>query len=422
MSEDHTSLDMEYDRKLLQDVFDTPDLRYIAMYMFNIRKNLFQDLLDDPLIEEFNIITNLSHPSKADLQRVCSQQFIKDLIDYQVVKNVRNYDLYQLKGPEFSIALDDGIKLAHEEITVDEEEVHIFVKEEYLERLIRNEIPEMTRPQIHKALERMRAMMCPISSQDHELIHKYADWYVLDDDFYYIIEDLGNPYQALRLELMIRAMSDKYKEIENELDELLNQFHPDFNKAKIINKFRKVVEIEQKALQKELLKDENYSEMDAKNAKKLPDIDKEKIDFAEKLKERIRKETLPKKFRLTFEAEDDEDEAEVPELYNNWKEALNHLVKLKLEFDEIDEKMNTLRGYYSGKDQAMPYMEFIEKATFNEDNIAEKVRDLLVESRNSLKKISDGCNTYSKKELRLLNLDLERMIIEEGWDEEEEEE
>ena len=70
----------------------------------------------------------------------------------------------------------------------------------------------------------------------------------------------------------------------------------------------------------------------------------------------------------------------------------------------------------------MPYMEFIEKATFNEDNIAEKVRDLLVESRNSLKKISDGCNTYSKKELRLLNLDLERMIIEEGWDEEEEEE
>ena len=77
--------------------------------------------------------------------------------------------------------------------------------------------------------------------------------------------------------------------------------------------------------------------------------------------------------------------------------------------------MDQLRAYYSGKKQVMPYMTFIEETSFN-DEISETVKSLLLDARNALKEISDVSDDYSKKELRLLNLEVERYIIEEGLD------
>ncbi|MHA2018218.1 MAG: hypothetical protein ACTSXY_08075 [Promethearchaeota archaeon] len=44
---------------------------------------------------------------------------------------------------------------------------------------------------------------------------------------------------------------------------------------------------------------------------------------------------------------------------------------------------------------------------------------MLIEARNSLKEISEKLEKYPKKQMKLLNLDIERMIIEKGLDEEE---
>jgi len=479
MVEEHTELDIDMDKKLLEDVLDTPNLRYVALYMFSIRKRLFEDLLNDAIIEEFQIIMDLRVPTKSDLQRICSQLFIRRLIDFNIIKNVSDYEIYKIKPSDFKIRLEDGIKLAQEDISDEMVEVHIFCKERYLERLIRKDMPEITGTEIHKALERMRAMMCPVSSAVHELIHKYDEYYVLNDDFYYIIEDLGNPYQAIRIELMIRDMSDKYGEIERDLDKRLKQFHPDLTKAKILNKFRKIIELKKKEIalnglsskkgntnvsptnankkknkysknkheniensssvsnssssvsssddehnrSKVLSKSDILRKKKRKNKFESINVKLKHIDFTEKLKDRMKKGTLPPKFNLEFERDLDDGESQevIPPIYQKWKKALNDLVRLKLEFDIIDKDMDNLRRYYSGKNQIMPYMTFIQKATFNEDNIADTVRDLLLEARNKLKKISDGCDLYDVKDLKLLNLDLERKIIEEGWYEEEEE-
>ena len=80
--------------------------------------------------------------------------------------------------------------------------------------------------------------------------------------------------------------------------------------------------------------------------------------------------------------------------------------------------MDKLRAYYSGKKQTMPYMTFITKTTYDEDDISEKIKTLLIEARNALKRISITMNDYSKKDLKILNLDLERLIIDEGLDDE----
>ena len=382
MAEGHTTLDLEYDRMLLEDVFDSPNLRYVSLYMYIIRKDLFQDLLDDDVIDQFETITALDEPTVEDMIRICTGDFIKALFQYKFITNIRSYKMFQSKGNDVKIRFAKGLNLTHDEISESEEEVHIFFNEVYLERVLAPIIPEMTQSRILESLERLRAMMCPKSSMIHELVHKYGDYYVIDDDFYYIIEEFGNPYQALRIELMIRAMSKKYKEIEGNINEILNQFEPSIVKAPIMKKLKQAKE-------------------------------KGKEDYVKYLVEKSRKKTLPIKFRVEFP------ENEIPDNYIVWKKSLNQLIKFKLNFTDIDIKMDELRGFYSGKNQIMTYINFIQKSTYDEDNISEKIKNLLIDARNSLKEVSEKLENYPKKDMKLLNLDIERMIIEKGLDEEE---
>ena len=144
--------------------------------------------------------------------------------------------------------------------------------------------------------------------------------------------------------------------------------------------------------------------------------EKGKEDYVKYLVEKSRKKTLPLKFWAQFP------ENEIPDNYLEWKKSLNQLIKLKLNFNNINQKMDELRAYYSGKKQKMTYLEFIQKSTYDEDDISEKIKNLLIDARNSLKEVSVKLEKYPKKEMKLLNLDIERMIIEKGLDEEEEEE
>jgi len=383
MTEEHTTLDLEYDRMLLEDVFDSPNLRYVSLYMYIIRKDLFQDLLDDDVIEQFETITSLDEPTVEDLIRICTGDFIKALFQYKLITNIRSYEMFQSKGNDVKIRFAKGLKLTHDEISESEEEVHIFFNEVYLERVLAPIIPEMTQTRILESLERLRAMMCPKSSMIHELVHKYGDFYVIDDDFFYIIEEFGNPYQALRIEIMIRAMSNKYKEIESNINGVLKQFESSIVKAPIMKKLKQAKE-------------------------------KGKEDYVNYLVEKSRKKTLPHKFWVEFP------ENEIPDNYMKWKNSLNELFKLKLNFSDIDLKMDELRAHYSGKNQKMTYLKFIQKSTYDEDNISEKIKNLLIDARDSLKEVSEKLEKYPKKEIKLLNLDIERMIIEKGLDEEEE--
>ncbi len=383
MSDDHTSLDMEFDRPLLEDVLDSPDLRYVSLYMYIIRKELFQDLLDDDLLESFEMLLHLEEITVGDLTRICTSDFIKNLISFHIITNVKSYTAFEVKPDHHKIRIAKGLQIAHESLTDLEEEVHIFMTEQVLERIIAPLIPELTLSRIETALKRLRAMMCPRTAMIHPLVHKYGDFWVIDDDFFYIIEELGNPYQALRVELMIRQMSEKYGEIRSRINHLLEIFDEELPKSKMMKKFENAVI-------------------------------KKKSDFISYLEEKSRKKSLKVKFRLKFP------DGEKPELYLNWKENLNKIIDLRLKFDQIDQDMEKLRNYYSGKNQVLSYMSFIQKTTFDEDNISSNIRDLLIEARNKLKYISAQIDNFDEKDLKILNLDLERLIIEEGLDEDDE--
>jgi hypothetical protein len=378
--EAHKRLNLEFDRRLLEDVLDTPDFRYVVLYMFFIRKEVFNDLRDDTLQDEFEAMVALAEPTVADLQKICSQELLKNLFNFNLIANIKSYEAFQTKPESFKVRLAEGLKLEHQSLSAEEEEVHIFMNEVLLERVITSKVPEITQVKIHAALERLRAMMCPRSAIVHQLVHKYGDFYVLDDDLFDILEQIGNPYQALRLELLIRAMVQKYKEIGDQINELLEQFDPELSKAEMQKKFQTAKE-------------------------------KEKTDYLDYLVEKSRK--LSRKYNPKFP------EGQTPAIYAQWKQILNELIQIRLDFNGVDTKLDKLRGYYSGKKQMMPYLSFIEKTSFDEDEIAEKVKQTLMDARNDLKTISDQIDKYDKKQLKLMNLDYERAVLELGEEDEE---
>ena len=76
-----------------------------------------------------------------------------------------------------------------------------------------------------------------------------------------------------------------------------------------------------------------------------------------------------------------------------------------------------IKNYYTGKNKKYGYLEFIEKVSFNEDNIIDEIQNSLVALRKKLIDINNELTQLTKKDIKLLNLDYERYIITSSDDE-----
>jgi hypothetical protein len=113
---------------------------------------------------------------------------------------------------------------------------------------------------------------------------------------------------------------------------------------------------------------------------------------------------LPDKFNF------DED-TERNEIGNDWYLRVIALLNTMFKMEQLDEKILETKKYYSGKDKMFNYLEFIEKVSFNEDSIVNKIQNILLKLREDLIKINKELGVLTKKELKLLNLDYERYLI-----------
>ena len=78
---------------------------------------------------------------------------------------------------------------------------------------------------------------------------------------------------------------------------------------------------------------------------------------------------------------------------------------------QIEKKIVDLKNNYSGKEKKFKYLEFIEQVTYNEDNTLDFIQETLVNLRKELMNINEEALKVTKKEIKLLNLDYERLII-----------
>jgi hypothetical protein len=181
---------------------------------------------------------------------------------------------------------------------------------------------------------------------------------------------LGNPYLSLRLERFVVDVELKAIELEQTINNYLKIYYNDILNSKFIQKIKK-----------------------ASSDPKITNIFEYILS---------KSRNLPIKF----------DPPEKSDIYKKWKDTFSQLLQIKSDFFEIFSQIENIRSFYSGKKQKMSYFTFIEQLTENEEETSLYIRDSLLEIRQKLKKSSDFIHDHSEKELKLLNLDLEREVIE----------
>ncbi len=360
---DHKSLTLEHDKNLIDKILEDINTRYIILFSYIIRNDLFKDLSDPGLVESYERVLILDDVYKSNINNALDKYFIETYIDLGLIKNIRSVREFEQKPDDFIL------RLGEETVTI--EKNTISVPDDSLFVMINKKFKSLTRRNFNLALTRLKSVRCETSNIIHSLIYEIGEHdYVLSDDIYYILDQYGNIYQAIKIEVTIEGFHQRLAEIKEKIESYIEVFEPKLNSKAILKKIKSAIEQNQDVIQ--FLKDEKVE---------LPDkFSFSKVDTSE-------------------------------EIFIKWKSQLESLITLRDQAEKIDTRLVELKKYYTGKNKTNSYLEFIEKVSFNEDEIVDKIQALLIELRKELVRINDVMATLTMKEVKLLNLDYERLII-----------
>ncbi len=359
---EHNKLTLEYDKNLINKVLDDVDMRYIILFLYVIRNDLLKNLNDQALIESYERILILDEIFKGNL-KILPEEFLEVAIDLGVFKNIRSKREFEQLDEDFLI------KMGEETVTI--EQSTIMVPADTLFMIITKKFKFLTKRNFNLAITRLKGVNCERTGVIHPFIFEIGEHdYALSDDLYYILDQFGNIYQSIKMEITIEGFYERFKEIMEKIIDFIEIFDPILNSKTVINKINKALE-ENKDIIK-YLKEEKI---------KLPD----KFEF-----DKIDKSS---------------------NIFLDWNSKLIQFLNYKHRMERIKKKILDIKSFYSGKKKKHTYLEFIEKVSFNEDNIVNTIQDALVNLREEIVDIRDVVSEYTKKDLKLLNLDFERFHL-----------
>ncbi len=360
---EHNNLTLEDDKNLIDNILDNVDMRYIILFLYIIRNDLFKDLTNDNLIESFERILVLDDIYKSNVVNFWDEEFIEIYIDLGLIKNIRSLREFKQKDDDFII------KLGEETITIEND--IISVPDDTLFLIVNKKFKFLIRRNFNLALTRLKGVRCEKSNLIHSLIKEIGEHdYTLSDDFYYILDQYGNIYQAIKIEITIEGFYQKYKEIQEKITRHIKIVEPALNLKLVIKKINNAIEENKDVIQ--YLKDE-------------------KVELSEK---------------FNFEKIDKSND-----IFTQWNSQLLSMLKCRFQIEQINAKLIDLKKYYSGKNKKYGYLEFIEKVSFNQDGLVNHIQNSLIELRKELVKINEQISKIKEKELKLLNLDYERLVL-----------
>jgi hypothetical protein len=360
---EHRNLTVEHDKNLIDNILDNVDMRYIIIFLHIIRNDLFKDFSDKDLIESYERVLVLDDIYKSNVVNFWDEEFIEIYIDLGLIKNLRSLREFKQKDDDFIL------KLGEETITI--EKNTISVPDDTLYLIISKKFKFLTRRNFNLALTRLKGVRCEKSSTIHSLIYGIGEHDItLSDDLYYILDQYGNTYQAIKIEVTIEGFYRRFKEIQDKITRSIKIFDPVLNLKPIMNRINQAIDESKDIIQ--FLKDE-------------------KVELSEK-------------FNFDKIKKDDN-------IFKQWNLQLLSMLKNKFKIVQIDKKLLDLKQYYSGKGKKLGYLEFIEKVSFNEEGIVNYIQNSLIELRKDVVEIDEQISKLTEKELKLLNLDYERLIL-----------
>lgn len=362
--EQHKQLSLEFDEGLINKILENVNMRYIILFLHIIRNDLFKDLSDTSLIESYNKVIMLDEIYKGNVLTFWEEWFIETSIDLGLIKNIRSMREFEQKDQDFVI------KLGEETVTIEGDTISVPADILYL--MITKKFPFLSRKNFNLALTQLKSVRCEYSGVIHPFIYQIGEEdYTISDDLYYILEGFGNIYQAVKIEHTIEQFYNRFEEIREKIEELIEIFDPTLNRKRVITKITQAIDNESEIIK--FLKEEDVSLSDKFEYK---NIDK----------------TEP--------------------IFKKWYSQLTELLKYRYRMNSIDKQLNDVRRYYTGEDRRNSYLEFIEKVSFNEDDIINNIKNDLVSLREEIIDINENVSELTKKQIKLLNLDYERYLVE----------
>ncbi len=362
---EHKNLSLEYDKNLINKILDDINMRYVILFLYIIRNDLFEDLNDEKLIESYERILILDDIFKGNVINFLGDKknFIEVAIDLGLFKNIRNLREFEQK--------DDNFILKMGELTITIEKNTIMVPADTLFLMISKKFKFLSRRNFNLALTRLKGVRCETTSAIHSFIFEIGqEDYTLSDDLYYILEQYGNIYQAIKIEITIEGFYQRFEEIAKKSEEFIEIFDPALNSKSIVKKIDKAIE---------------------ENREIIEYLKEEKVQLSDKFKSK--------------------DVVKNAQIYKEWNSTLLQLLRFRHQIKKIDKKLLEIKNSYSGKNKKNSYLKFIEKVSFNEDNIVDEIQNSLLALRKELVDINNEISKLTKKEIKLLNLDYERFII-----------
>lgn len=359
---EHNKLTLEYDKNLINKILDDVDMRYILLFLYVIRNDLLEDLNNQNLIESYERILILDEIFKSNLN-ILPEDFLEVAIDLGLFKNIRSKREFDQKDDDFII------KMGEETVTIEEET--ILVPADTLFMIITKKFKFLTKRNYNLAITRLKGVSCERTGVIHPFIFEIGENdYTLSDDLYYILDQFGNIYQAIKMEITVERFYQRFQEILEKIIEYLDIYDPILNSKPAIKKIKSAI---------------------AENKDIIKHLKEEKIKLSDKFEyDKIDKDTP---------------------IFQDWNSKLLKLLNYKYQMEKINKKIREIRNYYSGKNKKYTYLEFIQKVSFNEDNILNTIQEALVELRKQIIDIRDTISDYTKKDIKLLNLDFERFIL-----------
>ncbi len=360
---EHNTLSLEYDKSLIEKTLDDINSRYIILFLYVIRNDLFKNLVNQNLVKNYARLIALDEIFKSNITNLLSEDFIRIFIDLGVAKNLRSYREFENLEEDFIV------KLGVETITI--EEGLILTPDDLLFLIINKKFKDITRRNFNLALTRLKSVRCEKTGVIHPFIYQIRENdYTLSDDLYLILEGYGNIYQTIKIEFTIDQFYQRFEKIREKLIEFIEIYDPNLSS---------------KAVQSKVVKAQE------ENKDVVSYLKEEKI----KLSDKFNYEKLKK------------DEPIFQKWLNKLKEFFDYLYSLK----EINNKLEEIISIFSGAKKQNSYLEFIEKVSFNEEDIVDKIQNNLIELREHLITIDDSLRSLTKKDVKLLNLDYERYLL-----------
>ena len=237
--------------------------------------------------------------------------------------------------------------------------------------MINKKFKALTRRNFNSALIKLKGVRCESSNIIHPFISGIGDHdFTIPDDIYYILDQYGNIYQAIKIEITIEGIYKRLSEIQEKNNEFIDIYEPKLKTKPVLKKI-----------------------YEALNNKKdiIKHLKDEKIELSDK---------------FAYDESDIENST-----FKDWNSKLKLLLKFSFRMKQLETKLLEFKKLYSGKGKKFNYLEFIEKVSFNEDNIINTIQSGLIKFREELFDVINKLEQLTKKELKLINLDFERYLI-----------